>query len=145
MLFMLMTGAALPTASVMLVTNMFIVFVPALCVTVFASVHQRQDEKQLLALSCVLRGVICALFAIAAKDMIAFVVTYSILDALLSCASYNNLEKGRLGIWGIACLIAAFIAVNVFMGFKGALVVCALIAAILNALLPHINLKGLRK
>ncbi|MBQ8540202.1 MAG: cation-transporting P-type ATPase [Clostridia bacterium] len=145
MLFMLMTGALLPTASEMLLTNMFIVFVPALCVSVFAAVHQRQDTQDLLALNCVLRGVICALFALAAKDMIAFVVLYSILDAILACASYNNFEKGRLGIWGILALAVVFIGANVFMGFNGAVVVCALIAAILNALLPHINLKGLRK
>jgi magnesium-transporting ATPase (P-type) len=146
MMFMLMTGnVILPTATTMLTTNLFVVFVSALCVSIFAGVHQKQNDEQMLAMNCVLRGVICALFALASKDMIAFVVLYSILDALLSCASYHNLEKGRWGTRGALVLVVVFIAANIVLGFNGTLVVCALVAAVLNTLLPHINLKGLRK
>ncbi len=146
MLFVLMTGAVLlPTAATMLIANLFVVFVSALCVSIFASVHQKQNDTNLLAIICVLRGVICALFALASKDLIAFVVLYSILDALLSCASYYNLEKGRWGTRGVLVLFAVFVAANIVLGFNWVLVVCALVAAVLNTLLPHINLKGLRK
>ncbi len=146
MLFMLMTGSyILPTATIMLLTNMFIVFVPCLVISVFASVHHRLKEEKLFAVRCALQGVICALFALASKDLIAFVVIYALLDAARICAMYNNLEKGRWGIWGLLALVAAFIAACVVLKASLNVILFAVLAAALGAIIPYIKLKGLDK
>lgn len=146
MLFMLLTGTAvLPSATVMLMVNIFVVFVPSLVISVFASVHHRVDQKELFAIRCALEGIVCALFALAAQNLIAFVVIYSILDAARVCAMYNNLEKGRWGIRGLATLAGAFVASVLILKVSISVIAFAALAAALNALVPHIKLKGLKK
>ncbi len=146
MLFMLMTGSyILPTASTMLFTNVFIVFVPCLVVSVFASVHHKLKEDRLFAVRCALQGVICALFALAGKDLIAFMVIYSLLDAARICAMYNNLEKGRWGIWGLLALAAAFVAACIVLKVSLNIVLFAALATLLGTIIPQIKLKGLTR
>ena len=146
MLFMLMTGSfMLPSAIVMLTANLVIVFVPCMVITLCASVHQRLGEDTLFALRCALCGIICALFALLTKDFIAFMLIYSLVDAARVCAMFNNLEKGRWGIWGIIAAVVAFILVCLVMKPAVNVILLAVLAAFLGALLPYIKLKGLKK
>lgn len=146
MIFRLLTGTViLPSAMKMLFINLFIVFVPALAIAVFASVHHRLNEERLLALRCVLQGLICAIFCIAVKSIIPFVVIYSVLEAARICISYNNLEQDRLGAWGIITMAAALVFSVITLEPSVKVIVCALIAVALNGLIPYLKLKGLKK
>ena len=146
LLYMLMCkNTALPSATAMLVTNLFVVFVPALVISVFACVHHRTNQSYLLAVRCALWGVVCALCALWAKDLIAFVVFASVLDAARVCAMYNNLKKGRWGIFGLIVLAAAFVAAVAVIKPSVNVLLLAAFAAAFNACIPYIKLKGLKK
>lgn len=147
MLFMLLTGnVILPTATAMLLLNMFIVFVPCLGVSVLASIHHRTNSDALFAIRCVLQGFICALLCLAVKgDVMPFMAVYATLEAARLCASYSNLEKGRLGIAGVAAMALALVGVIIVMKATAGIVACAAVAAMLNGVIPYIKLKGLKR
>ena len=146
MLFMLMCkNTALPSTAIMLCANLFVVFVPALVISVFATVHQKTRQTELLAVRSALWGVVCALFALLAKDMIAFVIFASLFDGARVCAMYKNLEKGRWGIFGLVVLAVAFVASIIVLKPSVYLLLFALLAAAINAVIPYIKLKGLKK
>ncbi|MBR5536159.1 MAG: cation-transporting P-type ATPase [Clostridia bacterium] len=146
MLYMLLTGqTVLPTAIQMLLVNLFVVFVPTLAVSVCASVHHRLDREDIFAVRCVLQGVICALFSLASGQFLPFVAVYAILEAARICVSFDNLEKGRWGIWGLIALTVAFIVTWVMTGVSASAFICALAAVVINSLIPYLKLKGLKK
>lgn len=147
MLFMLLTGTTLlPSATKMILVNLFVVFVPCLAITTLASVHHRAGDNKLLALKCILQGLVCAIMCLVSQSSIeSFVVFYSTLEAARLCASYNNLEKGRLGLAGVALMAIAFIIELIVLNVSVGAIVCALTAVAVNGILPHIKLKGLKR
>ncbi len=146
MIYLMLTGGILPTVNEMILTNIFVVFVPCLAICTFAGVHHKLGQGRLLAVRCALEGVICALMCIASgEDIVTFAALYAIVNALRICASYNNLEKGRWGIAGSIALLLILAGAVIALSSSVAELLLAVAASAINAALPYIKLKGLNK
>ncbi len=152
LMYMILTGANIPSSFDMLAVNLFVTFVPCMAVALFASVHCETKNQKLLAAKCILAGFIGAVMAIlSGGSIVVFAAFYAVLDSLRICMSFKNLEKGKQGIIGIlicaAALILAIVCTNMGLGaFKTestmTVLICALIGVIINGVLSQLKLKG---
>lgn len=139
----------------MLVLNLLVVCASCFTLSLFARVKQMVKNRKMLAIRAALQAIVCALFAIVAREnMMMYFILYALLEAGRVCASFKNLEKGKPGGQGlIVTLIVTFIvivAVNssfiTMFSNEGltAAFAWACLAVVINAVLSYIiNLKGI--
>lgn len=152
LMYLMFAREAVPTSFDMLLANLFIMFVPCTIVALFARVQIDTKNQRLMAAKCILRGVIAALMGMLAGGN---VITYFVLFAILSAGSmvieFNNLEKGKSGLWGVIAtaivLVITMIAASVGFGaltgeYMASSLVCALLAVVINAVIGNLKLKG---